>query len=88
MDLLKKCPKCGHRRVRVLGRRLLSTERDMTQVPTNPVALSVNSGPGIISDGVYNVGIAIERDEYELSLECGACHHRWTEKVEKTGKAR
>jgi hypothetical protein len=87
-DLRRRCPNCGHRGVRTLESKLVSTERETEQISTNPVALSVNSGPGIISDGVYKVPLAIERDEYELSLECKACHHRWTEKKENVSKGK
>ena len=81
-ESFRKCPNCGRRfRARLLQKRLVSTERGTEQITTNPVALNVQGGPGIISDGAFQVGVTIRRDEYEQTFECRSCHHRWTERV-------
>ncbi|MDG6909366.1 MAG: hypothetical protein JRN08_03260 [Nitrososphaerota archaeon] len=83
--MLRKCPSCGSRfGVKSLGRKLIESERETEQVNTNPVALSITGGPGIISDGVYQVPLTVKRDEYSRDFECRKCGHRWSVKEEKT----
>lgn len=85
-EFLRECPSCGRRFVlRVLSKNLVDRQSGTERIVHDIVSVAPDGPGGAHLYAPPNAAtveeVPIQRETFDVALECRHCHHKWTEVV-------